>query len=94
MNCRLRALPPAAGAIRTNNDMKIVIDRIEDEIAVCELENGEFVEAPLALFGEVKEGDIITLAVEEQQTEDIKEKMQNKLSALFARSEDDENCTD
>ena len=74
--------------------MKIIIERIEEDIAVCELENGEFVEAPLALFGEVKEGDIISLAVLEQETEEIKENVQSRLSALFARSEDDENCTD
>lgn len=74
--------------------MKIVIDRIEDEIAVCELENGEMIEAPVSLFGEVKEGDIVSITVEEEQTRIKTNEMQRRLSALFAGSDEDENCTD
>lgn len=72
--------------------MKIVIERIENEIAVCELENGNLVEAPLALFGEVKEGDIVTLTVDKQETDTVKEQVQSRVAALFSRSEEDENC--
>ena len=74
--------------------MKIIIERIEENIAVCELENGELIEAPLALFGGVKEGDVISLTVEEQETEDRYEQAQSRLAALFARSDEDENFTD
>lgn len=73
--------------------MKIVIEKIENGIAVCELESGEFIEAPLMLFGEVSEGDIVRITVDSQQTESVKEITKSRLNALFARSEEDENCT-
>ena len=94
MNCSLPAIRPAAGANRTNDVMKIIIERIEDGIAVCELESGELVEAPLVLFGDVCEGDIVCLTVDERQTESKKEQAQSRLAALFARSEEDENGSD
>ena len=72
--------------------MKIVIEKIENEIAVCELENGNLVEAPLALFGEVKEGDIVNLTVDKQEPDTVKEQVQSRVAALFSRSEEDENC--
>lgn len=41
--------------------MKITIDRIEGEFAVCELQNGSFVNIPLCVFGNAKEGDVFNI---------------------------------
>lgn len=41
--------------------MRLVIDRFEGKYAVCELENGEFVDVPEEdIPQEAKEGDVIT----------------------------------
>ena len=47
--------------------MRVIIDRFEEDIAVVEL-NGEMLNAPRALFGEAKEGDTVELTVLSRQT--------------------------
>lgn len=44
--------------------MRIVVDRIEDKIAVVELESGQTVTIPASLIADAKEGDAIVLTVE------------------------------
>lgn len=60
--------------------MKIIVDRIEENIAVVELEDKSRVNIPAVLLGEAKEGDAITLSVEKKQedTHSIFEKLRNK----------------
>ncbi len=60
--------------------MKITVDRIEENIAVVELEDGKRVNIPAVLLGEAKEGDVITLTVEKKRedTHSIFEKLRNK----------------
>lgn len=59
--------------------MKIVIDRIEGEIAVCELPDMKIVNIPLCLFENVKEGDVYS--IEKDETE--REARVNKAQSLF-----------
>ncbi len=59
--------------------MRIVIDRIEGEFAVCELENGETVNIPLCVFGEAKEGDVFNIVRDDAE----KEERMNKARSLF-----------
>ncbi len=64
--------------------MKVIIDRIENEIAVVELENKEMLSIPVALIQDAKEGDSLVITVEKKTAEQIKdthsifEKLRNK----------------
>ena len=59
--------------------MKITVDRIEGEFAVCELQNGSFVNIPLCVFGNAKEGDVFNIERDDEE----KEKRLNKAQSLF-----------
>lgn len=59
--------------------MKIIIDRIEEEFAVCELPNGNTVNIPLCVFENAKEGDVYNIALDEAE----KEERTNKVRSLF-----------
>lgn len=63
--------------------MKWIIDRIEEGIAVCEVEN-EFINVPLsALPSGVKENDIIDLTINYAEKEQRTEKIENLMNNLF-----------
>lgn len=64
--------------------MKWIIDRIENNIAVCELENGEMLDVKIsALPKEIKEGDVIKLSVDETETNERKERIDKLMNSLF-----------
>lgn len=60
--------------------MRFVIDRIEEDTAVIELENGQMLTIPAVLVENAKEGDAIILTVEEKRvdTHSIFEALKNK----------------
>ena len=64
--------------------MKMIIDRLEGDIAVVELD-GEMLNAPRALFGEAKEGDTVELTVlpRQERSEDMPD--DESPAALFKR---------
>lgn len=59
--------------------MRIIIDRIEEGIAVCELESGEAVNIPLCVFGEAKEGDVFNI----ERDDSAREERMSKARSLF-----------
>ena len=64
--------------------MKWIIDRIENNIAVCELENGEMLDVKIsALPKGIKEGDVIKLSVDEIETNERKERIDKLMDSLF-----------
>lgn len=64
--------------------MKWIIDRIENNIAVCELENGEMLDVKMsALPKGIKEGDVIKLSVDETETNERKERINKLMDSLF-----------
>ncbi len=64
--------------------MKWIIDRIENNIAVCELENGEMLDVKIsALPKGIKEGDVITLSVDKTETNERKERIDKLMNSLF-----------
>ncbi len=66
------------------NNMKWIIDRIENDIAVCELPNGKTVDIDIgALPSGVKEGDVLTVSVDKAETGEIKEKIDRLMNSLF-----------
>lgn len=64
--------------------MKWIIDRIEGNIAVCELPNCDTINISLsALPNGVKEGDVICLFVDEKEAENRKKKIDGLMNSLF-----------
>lgn len=63
--------------------MTWIIDRIENDIAVCEIESFT-IDIPLSALPEgVQEGDVISLSVDKAQTADRKEKIKDLMNTLF-----------
>ena len=64
--------------------MKYVIDRIEENTAVVEIEEGKTAHIPLELIENAKEGDYIVITIEKKSEETIAdthsifEKLRNK----------------
>ena len=64
--------------------MKWIIDRIENNIAVCELENGEMLDVKIsALPKGIKEGDVIKLSVDETEANERKERIDKLMNSLL-----------
>ncbi|MDE6469908.1 MAG: DUF3006 domain-containing protein [Eubacterium sp.] len=64
--------------------MKWIIDRIENDIAVCELENGTFIDVKVnALPKDIGEGDVITILIDKTETEKREEKINKLMNDLF-----------
>ena len=59
--------------------MKIILDRIEGDIAVCEVDGARFVELPLALFENARERDVYIL----EKDDNAKKDSLNKAQSLF-----------
>lgn len=66
--------------------MKIIINRIENDIAVVELENGKTADAPLCLFENAAEGAVFNIIEDKEETAALKAKNAAKLNKLFNRS--------
>ena len=48
--------------------MKVIIDRFEGEYAVVEIDEGNFVNIPKILLGSAKEGDVISIDIDTDET--------------------------
>ena len=64
--------------------MKWIIDRIENDTAVCEIEDGRTIDVILdALPKGISEGDVVNISVDTTETEDRKEKIDKLMNSLF-----------
>ncbi len=64
--------------------MKAFIDRFEEDYAVVELEEGVFVNMPKALLPNlVEEGDVLTIEIDEEETERRRNRMEEMMSRLL-----------
>ena len=69
--------------------MRLVIDRFVGMYAVCELENGEFIDVPKEdIPKEAKEGDILIktdngYCVDKTSTENKRKEIERKMNRLF-----------
>jgi Protein of unknown function (DUF3006). len=64
--------------------MKYTIDRFEGDFAVVELENQKFVNIPRsAIPSEAKEGDIIVVEVDKEETEKRKTRINKMMNDLW-----------
>lgn len=64
--------------------MKFTVDRFEGEFAVIELTDGKTAQFPRILLpSDAKEGDVISLKIEADETLKRKESIERKMSKLF-----------
>lgn len=65
--------------------MKVIIDRIEEQVAIVELENGEMLNVPYALLSPMgaKEGDVVQLCIDQEESQKRKQKISSLLKNLF-----------
>lgn len=64
--------------------MTWIIDRIEDNFAVCEYFEGNTIDVPLSsLPNGIKEGDAITLTINDRETKNRKENIDRLMNSLF-----------
>ena len=63
--------------------MRIVIDRIEENFAVAELPDGSMKNLPLEFVPDCKEGDVVYITIDEEETKKIKEDVRIRLDSLF-----------
>ena len=61
----------------------IVIDRFEGEFAVIELEDRTTLVIPKAIFHGAKEGDVINIEIDEQETSKRKKEIEKLMDALW-----------
>lgn len=66
--------------------MKIIIDRFENEFAVVETENGDFIDMPKSLLpSESEEGSIIYITLAEDETAKRRNEMKTKMNNIFKK---------
>ena len=63
--------------------MEVIVDRIEGDYAVVEIEKGNMSNLPLDLVPNVKEGDIVTITVNKDKTEDRKKTIEELMNSVF-----------
>ena len=63
---------------------KLIIDRFEEDFAVCETETLEFINIPKAALPlDAKEGDVIAISIDKSETNKRKEKIEGLMNSLF-----------
>lgn len=63
--------------------MKVIIDRFEGDYAVVEIDVGKFVNMPKILIPNAKEGDVVEIIVNREETQKRKEHIKDLMSNLF-----------
>lgn len=63
--------------------MKVIIDRFEGNYAVLEIEIGNFVNIPRLLVPNAKEGDVINIEIDKEDTLKRKKYIQKLMDDVF-----------
>ena len=63
--------------------MEVIVDRIEGDYAVLEIEKGKMCNLPLELVPNVKEGDIVTIIINKDKTEERKKTIEDLMNSVF-----------
>lgn len=66
--------------------MKLIIDRLENEWCVCEYEAGKTLDLPRGLLPpDAKEGNVLTIAIDQKETNNRKDYAEQLRKKLFER---------
>ena len=63
--------------------MQVVVDRIEEEYIVVELEDGTIVNVPKVLIPTAKEGDLVDIYINRDDTDKKNEEVKKLMDDLF-----------
>lgn len=63
--------------------MKLIIDRFDGDFAIVEAEDGNTYNLPKVLLHCCKEGDVLKLEFDEDETKKRKETVKNLMNGLF-----------
>ena len=63
--------------------MEVIVDRFEGEYAILEIDKDNLVEVPRILVLDAKEGDIVSIVVLKEKTEERKDKISKLMDNLF-----------
>ncbi len=63
--------------------MQVIIDRFEGEYAVVEIDPTHFANLPKVLVKEAKEGDVIDILINKEETKKRKDKIKELMNDLF-----------
>ena len=64
--------------------MKITVDRIEGEFIVAELPDGSFANLPVCFAPQAKEGDIIVIETDADETRRRSEEIKSRMNRIFS----------
>lgn len=63
--------------------MQCIIDRFEGDIAVLELPDATFVNMPRVLLPDAKEGDVVRIEIDRQETEARAKRIKGLMDSLW-----------
>lgn len=63
--------------------MKVIIDRFENDLAVVEIKEGIYANIPKILIPNAKEGDVINISIDNEETKKREEEINNLMNQLF-----------
>ena len=63
--------------------MDVIVDRIEGDYALVEIEKGKMCNLPIELVPNVKEGDVVTIAINKDKTKDRKKTVEELMNSVF-----------
>ena len=63
--------------------MQVVVDRIEEDYIVLELDNGDIIDVPRELIPGAREGDIVDIYINRDETDAKKEEVKKLMDDLF-----------
>ena len=63
--------------------MRVIVDRFEGDFAVVEKEEGVFYNVPKSLLVGAKEGDVIDIVINHEETERLREEVDDLIDDLF-----------
>lgn len=63
--------------------MRVIVDRFEGDLARVELDEGIFYDIPKVLVPDAKEGDVIDIIVNHEETDKLKSEVDSLIDELF-----------
>ena len=63
--------------------MRVIVDRFEGDLARVELDEGIFYDIPKVLVPDAKEGDVIDIIVNHEETDKLKSEVDSLINDLF-----------
>lgn len=63
--------------------MDVIVDRIEGDYALVEIEKGKMCNLPIELVPDVKEGDVVTIAINKDKTKEKKKTIEELMNSVF-----------